>query len=255
MDDADEREAFLNAIFDAPDDDLPRLVFADWLDERGESDWAELIRCQCQIDPAPQNLVRERELLGRIFRNEASDDSTVFERGFRAERRIVIAADRLGDAQGFRMFALRERPEWYSAPELKIAGGMILSGKPIQTLLTSPVTQRVTGLDLSGTIVNSPIADDRPHPEDSTALALLREYEYRPAVAVQAVEALVNAREARRLTHLDLRNNDLDNDAARAIVHSTNLIRLKSLHMFDGNQLRGRTWQQLLERFGPDVVQ
>jgi uncharacterized protein (TIGR02996 family) len=28
---------FLRAVHDAPDDDLPRLVFADWLDERG--DW------------------------------------------------------------------------------------------------------------------------------------------------------------------------------------------------------------------------
>lgn len=38
MEVADEREAFLNAICDAPADDLPRLVFADWLDARGESD-------------------------------------------------------------------------------------------------------------------------------------------------------------------------------------------------------------------------
>ena len=135
MDDADEREAFLNAIFESPDDDLPRLVFADWLDERGESDWAELIRCQCQINPSPQMFERERELLDRLYPRSKANESDIFERGFRVERRIVISADQLGDATELRMFALRERPEWYSSPELKIASGLILSGKPIQTLL------------------------------------------------------------------------------------------------------------------------
>lgn len=36
--------AFLASIRSAPDDDLPRLVAADWLDERGEGERAELIR-------------------------------------------------------------------------------------------------------------------------------------------------------------------------------------------------------------------
>ncbi len=38
----DERQAFLNAIAAAAwDDELPRLVYADWLDERGEHDEAD----------------------------------------------------------------------------------------------------------------------------------------------------------------------------------------------------------------------
>jgi uncharacterized protein (TIGR02996 family) len=39
-----EREALLEAIFAAADDDLPRLVYADWLDDHGEADQAEFIR-------------------------------------------------------------------------------------------------------------------------------------------------------------------------------------------------------------------
>ena len=31
-----EREALLRAVCENPDDDTPRLVFADWLDENGE---------------------------------------------------------------------------------------------------------------------------------------------------------------------------------------------------------------------------
>src|SRR5262245_21531260 len=42
-----DRAAFLAAIAAAPDDDLPRLVFADWLDEHGDSHRAEFIRLQC----------------------------------------------------------------------------------------------------------------------------------------------------------------------------------------------------------------
>jgi len=37
----------LAAILAAPDDDLPRLVAADWLEERGFAERAELIRVQC----------------------------------------------------------------------------------------------------------------------------------------------------------------------------------------------------------------
>src|SRR5262245_17786546 len=44
------REAFLQAIIDDPDDDTPRLIFADWLDEHGDPERAEFIRLQCEIE-------------------------------------------------------------------------------------------------------------------------------------------------------------------------------------------------------------
>jgi uncharacterized protein (TIGR02996 family) len=44
-----DREAFIAAVIARPDDDLPRLVFADWLDEHGEPEWAEFIRVQCKL--------------------------------------------------------------------------------------------------------------------------------------------------------------------------------------------------------------
>ena len=39
-----DREALLRAIIENPEDDAPRLVYADWLDEHGEPDRAEFIR-------------------------------------------------------------------------------------------------------------------------------------------------------------------------------------------------------------------
>ena len=48
-----ERESFLRAICDSPDDDTPRLVFADWLEEHGEPERAEFIRLQCALAADP----------------------------------------------------------------------------------------------------------------------------------------------------------------------------------------------------------
>jgi uncharacterized protein (TIGR02996 family) len=63
-------EAFLADVIENPDDDAPRLVCADWLDEHGEAERGELIRVQCRLarlgdaDPARAELERqERELL------------------------------------------------------------------------------------------------------------------------------------------------------------------------------------------------
>lgn len=43
----DEEDALIAAILADPADDLPRLVYADWLGEHGREDRAEFIRLQC----------------------------------------------------------------------------------------------------------------------------------------------------------------------------------------------------------------
>ena len=43
--------ALLAAIRDAPDDDLPRLAHADWLEEHGQSPRAEFVRVQIELPP------------------------------------------------------------------------------------------------------------------------------------------------------------------------------------------------------------
>jgi uncharacterized protein (TIGR02996 family) len=41
-------EALLRAVCAAPREDLPRLVYADWLEENGQGERAEFIRIQCE---------------------------------------------------------------------------------------------------------------------------------------------------------------------------------------------------------------
>ncbi len=60
-----EREALLHAICENPDDDTPRLVFADWLQEHGEEDRAEFIRVQCEAAKLGAKDGRQKELLRR----------------------------------------------------------------------------------------------------------------------------------------------------------------------------------------------
>lgn len=61
-----DRDAFLRAIRANPDDDTPRLVFADWLDERSDP-LGELIRVQIELEPVREHIDRPRvrELLDR----------------------------------------------------------------------------------------------------------------------------------------------------------------------------------------------
>jgi uncharacterized protein (TIGR02996 family) len=53
-----DEAALLAAILAHPDEDTPRLVYADWLDEHGQHDRAEFIRIQC--DPAADEAAEDR---------------------------------------------------------------------------------------------------------------------------------------------------------------------------------------------------
>jgi uncharacterized protein (TIGR02996 family) len=55
-------DAFLQAILESPDDDTPRLVYADYLDEHGDPDRAEFIRVQVALASLPPGDLRQQQL-------------------------------------------------------------------------------------------------------------------------------------------------------------------------------------------------
>jgi uncharacterized protein (TIGR02996 family) len=77
MDLLSQHEAFLRAIYDAPEDDTPRLVYADFLQENGADDRAQFIRTAVELArrfpaipdeaevPAYLELCRRRDELAR----------------------------------------------------------------------------------------------------------------------------------------------------------------------------------------------
>jgi uncharacterized protein (TIGR02996 family) len=102
-------EAFLQAIIDNPDDDTPRLVYADWLDERSNPDRAEFIRLQCELarldedDPRRDALQQRTEDLLAAHQQrwlaalpegmrEVEKDVPVFRRGFPSNLSMPCAA-------------------------------------------------------------------------------------------------------------------------------------------------------------------
>ena len=65
-------DALLAAVIATPDDDLVRLVYADFVAENGDQDRGELIRVQCALARLPESDCdaaefrhRERVLLAR----------------------------------------------------------------------------------------------------------------------------------------------------------------------------------------------
>lgn len=85
-----DEQSLLATILNNPDDDTPRLVFADWLDENGQEERAELIRVQIELARYPTASLRSREweLLvshGHEWKEQAGvpNEATVeFRRGF-----------------------------------------------------------------------------------------------------------------------------------------------------------------------------
>ena len=86
-----DRDALLAAITADPDDDTPRLVYADWLDEHDEGERAEFIRAQCRLEhlsprtnEAKRLTKRATELCAKLFGHLAALGFTglTFRRGF-----------------------------------------------------------------------------------------------------------------------------------------------------------------------------
>ena len=69
-----EREALLKAVCENPDDDTPRLVFADWLQENGEEERAEFIRVQIEVLAPPSGDVVEGQTPRCELRRGSSDN-------------------------------------------------------------------------------------------------------------------------------------------------------------------------------------
>lgn len=70
-----EEAGLLRAILDDPADDVPRLIYADWLEDRGDPR-GEFIRVQCELasldgDDPRRQVLRERER-GLLQENEAA---------------------------------------------------------------------------------------------------------------------------------------------------------------------------------------
>ena len=72
----DETEAnFLAALRASPDDDVTRLVYADWLEARGEIERADFLRIVCKLAAPKVNPKKAPQLAERLIKLSASSDA------------------------------------------------------------------------------------------------------------------------------------------------------------------------------------
>lgn len=243
-----EHEAFLRAIFDAPDDDTPRLVYADFLEENGEAERGELVRVQCRLALIHRRLepvevgelrMRERELLSNLHPElelihwTPEEQARIgHDRGFLIEPAAVVCPGELEDLAGVRDKIIRTRPHWFGVSRLAVQPGWFLYPEHVEVLFSLVGLQQATQWNLSGDM------------EDGT----------QPVIAVAGIRTLGRHPGARRITYLNLTNNNLDHDAARALIESPYLVNLTRFELREGNNLSG-IWPQLVQRFGENVVE
>jgi uncharacterized protein (TIGR02996 family) len=119
-------DAFLRAIIERPDDDLPRLVYADYLDEVGDHARAEFIRVQCELAALPEDDPRrpaledrEHELLAEHEPAWLGDTGKLaewaFRRGFLYS--ITTAGFELLDSE-VRLFSAHPITNWAYQPTM-----------------------------------------------------------------------------------------------------------------------------------------
>jgi uncharacterized protein (TIGR02996 family) len=210
-------EPFLRSIIDHPDDDAPRLVYADWLEERGETTRAELIRLQCACSDSQ----RVQDLLARHAADWAGPAfrhvfGIAFRRGFVAE---VTLEARLFLNIGEQMFA--------SAPVQLVR--LIGARNVLDQLVRSPLLGRLRALHLTGCQVGDDGADliaDCEYFRDLRTLRLGVN-----ALSDRGVEALCSSRYLTNLSTLVLRANLIGDLGARLLASCERLPHLQTLDL------------------------
>jgi uncharacterized protein (TIGR02996 family) len=259
MTELDEREAFLRAIFDSPDDDMTRLVYADWLEEHGEETAARAIRLSIECFRSSEPEWGPLRVASERFRAEHSERVDELIGVVRWPIRephygnIFLSVGSLQDSLELRRKSIRS-PWWFGATVflLRGFGERIVDATPFDSIFQAPAFRNVVELHMPGELV--PLTGTVTDESGSVIEPPVFESRIVPIITTAGVEAIARHRLARRLALLDLRNNQLGNDALRALARSPYLENLRRLAIAEGNDFRGRVWQLILDRFGEDAV-
>jgi uncharacterized protein (TIGR02996 family) len=83
----------MQGIIDHPDEDVPRLVFADWLEEHGEPDLARYVRLLCESDRLPREDARwagVQDELGQLERSVGKAWAAEWRQGLAEDARASL---------------------------------------------------------------------------------------------------------------------------------------------------------------------
>jgi uncharacterized protein (TIGR02996 family) len=248
-----EETSFLHAVVDDPDDEAIRLIFADWLEERGDPR-GEFIRTQCELAKLPTGDRRRPALLERerdLWQRHGDDwraylpqvlRSAPFERGF-VESVFLTPAFFLDNAEEIFAAApvrhLRVQRAWSAHPRATVLA-----------LATSRHLARLAGLDLC----NQDLGDGEarllaisPHMGSLRSLVLRVN-----GIGDAGAAALAGSPLLAGLKNLDLAYNRVGEGGARCLAASPHMMGLRRLDL-TGNPISVDGTRALGERFGGRV--
>lgn len=255
-------DAFLHDILAHPDDDAPRLIYADWLDERNDPR-GEFIRIQCALaqlnddDPRRWPLeLREQELLceheTEWLPKEVGNTSCIFRRGFVEEISLYLEvfldrANRLFEQAPICRLHLRG-PGWIRLPN---------TYRPLDPAASSPFLTRIRRLSLIDLTLSRRELHDflASHPlRQLTELRLSRlavgsdgRPGFRPdALPVEIVQDLTELPCQAGLKALHLTDTALTIDGLRLLANAPSLASLHELNL-NGNRLTHEATRVLAE--------
>jgi uncharacterized protein (TIGR02996 family) len=271
-------EPFLQTVLENPADDGARLVYADWLEERGEGDRAELIRLQCrgEDDERARALVH---LHGKSWAGPAARHTygIAFRRGFVEE--VTVCA----------LTLVKHAEEIFAAAPVRLLRVIGAAGV-LERFVRCPLLARIEALHLTGGGLSDAGAVALSECEFLANLRTLRLGQN--SIGDEGVEvladspwlgnletlilhanligdagtiALATSRSLNRLRVLDLSDNPIGDAGAAALAASLGFRHLKHLNLAQRKEwstawaLRGarpiqpKQQAALLARFGEDV--
>jgi uncharacterized protein (TIGR02996 family) len=256
--------AFLRTILADPDDDAPRLVYADWLDENGDADRAEFIRLQVRLarmevdDPEYDTVEARAEELRRVHHIEWLNELPqcehvnweVFHRGFIsavkfdhpeayfAHARQVFAAAPVWELRLHQFYPhhatrLAESRSLRHIRVLDLNDGNRVANQGLEALMASPHLSQLATLKVGRNSLGS--AGVRAIAQSGYVRNLRRLRLERNDLFDDGLRYLAASPAMQGLAILDMERTRTGDDAVAALARSQHLTRLRLLDL--GNNL------------------
>jgi uncharacterized protein (TIGR02996 family) len=264
----DVERALLAAIIAEPEDDTPRLVYADWLDEHGRPERAEFIRVQCELarlvlgkesdDQYAELTRRQSELYASHFLKWESEFAVTLPPN--RQTRFWFRRGMVGDIYCRVKYFREHGDQVVAAAPLEQLSLRQPTEKGIVGLSELPAFRRVSGLSLQAEVIDPRVIRGLlgVPVEHLRSLDLSSGFSHASPPhgwaerSAGIVERLAASRQFSQLRRLKLVHAGIGDAGGRALAHSAGLAGLKVL-LLTGNPLSEATKELLRVRFGNAV--
>jgi uncharacterized protein (TIGR02996 family) len=255
---SEDERAFFDRIRDEPDDDGPRLIYADWLDENGQAERAEFIRLECALarlpedDPHTPELGERQRQLSDAFEEQWTQElrqlgaQCIFHRGVIDNVSIDTGQFLESGAVLFELAPIRKvrflnvgdrLADLIQSPLLRLVRELDLTNNPLGNrgpnfLARSKHLVRLDALDLGYTELGDKGLQVLAISPVFAPLRSLR-INNNNHLGIPGMRALAESPHLTALTDLDVSDNDLSDAALRPLIDGPPGTRLTRLVLHD----------------------